>query len=76
MISDNDQLTTKAYRNPTHMTRYLNFNLCPNFCQKVVFVKTLLFRATSKFFTNYRDKTNELDLFIMLYVIMIIQIGY
>ena len=59
IIRNNGQLTTKAYRKPTHTTRYLNFNSCHNFCQKVGLVKTLLFRAKSKLITNYRDKINE-----------------
>ena len=59
IIRNNGQLTTKAYRKPTHTTRYLNFNSCHNFSQKVGLVKTLLFRAKSKLITNYRDKINE-----------------
>ena len=59
IIRNNGQLTTKAYRKPTHTTRYLNFNSCHNFSQKVGLVKTLLFRANSKLITNYRDKINE-----------------
>ena len=59
IIRNNGQLTTKAYRKPTHATRYLNFNSCHNFSQKVGLVKTLLFRANSKLITNYQDKTNE-----------------
>ena len=59
IIRNNGQLTTKAYRKPTHTTRYLNFNLCHNFSQKVGLVKTLLFRANFKLSTNYRDKINE-----------------
>ena len=59
IIRNNGQLTTKAYRKPTHTTRYLNFNSCHNFSQKVGLVKTLLFPANSKLITNYRDKTNE-----------------
>ena len=43
-----------------HTTRYLNFNSCHNFSQKVGLVKTLLFRATSKLITNYRDETNKI----------------
>ena len=53
IICNNGQLTTKAYRKPTHTTRYLNFNLCHNFSQKVGLVKTLLFQANSKLITNY-----------------------
>ena len=75
IIRNNGQLTTKAYKKPTHTTRYLNFNSCHNFSQKVGLVKTLLFRATSKIITNYRDKTN-INVFVILYVIMITQIGY
>ena len=61
IICNNGQLTTKAYRKPTHTTRYLNFNSCHNFSQKVGLVKTLLFRANStcKLITNYRDNTDE-----------------
>ena len=59
IIRNNGQLTTKAYRKPTHTARYLNFNSCHNFSQKVGLVKTLLFWANSKLITNYRDKTNE-----------------
>ena len=59
IICNNGQLNTKAYKKFTHTTRYLNFNLCHKFSQKVDLVKTLLFRATSKLITNYRDKTNE-----------------
>ena len=59
IICNNGQLTTKAYRKPTHTTRYLNFNSCYNFSQKVGLVKTLLFWANSKLITNYQDKTNE-----------------
>ena len=59
IIRNNGQLTTKAYRKPTHTTKYLNFNSCHNFSQKVGLVKTLLFWANSKLITNYRDKTNE-----------------
>ena len=59
IVRNNGQLTTKAYRKPTHTTRYLNFNSCHNFSQKVGLVKTLLFRAKSKLITNYRDKINE-----------------
>ena len=59
IIRNNGQLTTKTYRKPTHTTRYLNFNSCDNFSQKVGSVKTLLFRANSKLITNYRDKTNK-----------------
>ena len=53
IICNNGQLTTKAYRKPTHTTRYLNFNSCHNFSQKVGLVKTLLFQANSKLITNY-----------------------
>ena len=42
IICNNGQLTTKAYRKPTHTTRYLNFNSSLNFSQKVGLVKTLL----------------------------------
>ena len=59
IIRNNGQLTTKAYRKPTHATRYLNINSCHNFSPKVGLVKTLLFRATSKLISNYRDKTDE-----------------
>ena len=59
IICNNNQRTTKTYRKPTHTTRYLNFNSCHNFSQKVSLVKTLLFRANSKLITNYQDKTNE-----------------
>ena len=59
IIRNNGQLTTKAYRKPTHTTRCLNFNSCHNFYQKVGLVKTLLFRAKSKLITNYRNKTNK-----------------
>ena len=59
IIRNNGQLATKAYRKPTHTIRYLNFNSCHNFSQKVGLVKTLLFRANSKLITNYRDRTNE-----------------
>ena len=79
IICNNGQLTTKAYRKPTHTTRYLNFNSCHNFSQKVGLVETLLFRANSKLITNYRDKTNEVKFVcnaLLLYVRMIIQIGY
>ena len=48
VICNNGQLTTKAYKKPMHMTRYLNFNLCHNFLQKVDLVKTLLVWVTSK----------------------------
>ena len=60
IIRNNGQITTKAYRKPAHTTRYLNFNSCHNFYQKVGLVKTLLFWANSKLITNYRDKTNEI----------------
>ena len=59
IIRNNDHLTTKAYKKFIHTNRYLNFNSCHNFSQKVGLVKILLFRATSKLITNYRDKTNE-----------------
>ena len=59
IIRNNVQLTTKAYKKRTHTTRYLHFNLCHIFSQKVDLVRTLLLRATSKLITNYRDKTNE-----------------
>ena len=59
-IYNNGQLTTKAYKKPTHVTRYLNFNFCHDFSQKVSLVKTLLFLATSKLITKYRDKTKEI----------------
>ena len=59
IVRNNGQLTTKAYRKPTNTTRYLNFNSCHSFSQKVGLVKTLLFRANSKLITNYRDKINE-----------------
>ena len=59
VIRNNGQLTTKSYRKPTHTIRYLNFNSCHTFSQKVGLVKTLLFWANSKLNTNYRDKTNE-----------------
>ena len=59
IICNNGQLTTKAYKKPTHSTRYLNFDSCHNFSQKGGLVKTLLFRDTFKLITNYRDKTNE-----------------
>ena len=63
LIRNNGQLVTKAYRKPTHTTRYLNFNSCHSFSHKVGLVKTLLFRANSKLITNYRDKTNEVKFF-------------
>ena len=59
IVRNNGQLTTKSYRKPTNTTRYLNFNSCHSFSQKVGLVKTLLFRANSKLITNYRDKINE-----------------
>ena len=43
IICSNGQLTTKAYRKPTHATRYLNFNSCHNFSQKVVLLKYYCF---------------------------------
>ena len=58
IIHKNGQLTTKAYKRLTHTTRYLNFNSCHNFSQKVGLLKTLLFLAISKLITNYRDKIN------------------
>ena len=39
IIRNNGQLITKAYRKPTHTTRYLNFSSCHNFSQKVGLVK-------------------------------------
>ena len=51
------QLSTKAYKKPKHMTRYLNLNSCHDFSQKVGLVKTLLFWANFKLITNYQDKT-------------------
>ena len=63
IIRNNGQLTTKAYRKPTHTTRYLNFNSCHNFSQKVGLVKTLLFCANSKLITNYRDKINDINVY-------------
>ena len=39
IIRNNGQLTTKAYKKPTHTTRYLNFNSCHNFSQKLVRLK-------------------------------------
>ena len=62
ILCNNCQLTTKAYKKPTHTTRYLNLNSCHNFSQKVGLIKTLLFRATSKLITNYQDKSNEVKL--------------
>ena len=59
IIRNNGQLTTKAYKKPTHTTRYLNFNSCHNFSQKFGLVKTRLFRDTSKLISTYRDKINE-----------------
>ena len=59
IIRNSGQSTTKAYKKLTHTTRYLNFKSCYDFSQKVGLVKTLLFRATSKLITNYRDKTKE-----------------
>ena len=59
IIRNNNQLTTKAYKKPTHTTRYLNFNSYHNFSQKFGLIKILLFQATFKLITNYRDKTNE-----------------
>ena len=53
IIRNNGQLTKKAYRKSTHTTRYLNFNSCHNFSQKVGLVKTLMFWANSKLITNY-----------------------
>ena len=78
IIRNNSQLTTKAYKKLTHTTIYLNFDSCHDFSQKVGLVKTLLFLATSKLITNYRDtvRSKKLYLLVMLYAIMIIQIGY
>ena len=42
-----------------HIRLIFKFNSCHDFSQKVGLVKTLLFRATSKLITNYRDKTKE-----------------
>ena len=53
VIHNNGQLTTKAYKKPTHTTRYLNFNSSHDFSQKVGLVKTLLLRATSKLIINH-----------------------
>ena len=43
IIRNNGQLTTKAYRKPTHTTRYLNFNSCHNFLKKLVCLKYYCF---------------------------------
>ena len=43
IIRNNGQLTTKAYRKPTHTTRYLNFNSCHKFSQKLVWLKHYCF---------------------------------